>query len=637
MKPINSLLALLAMPLMMSCSSDVLTPQKPAEPKEVPTYRIPYSATVFDGDSRNDGQAVTRATLTAEKHYVFSAGDMLYVQGVGENANKIYGVLELASTDVGKSSGITFIGDLVVAEGFTPSDDTPLKATLVSDDATTTQMFTFDSRAEKILNMAYPKANAIVPTLAQAVERYSYMTAESTYGEKQYHLTQNSCFLNISVTLDDGTAAETVLDAYVWTDANLTDLRNGQVTTVEEGGVVKAKFAVAFPGGTELNGAVVGLDPRTPISFGGTTTLAANKIYNVNKTFSKAEGSVSFPITTITKCNPDLEFGVEVTKVGDGTVTYESSMPSVATVNAAGEVTIVGAGTTTITATAADGINYTYAGHNTASYTVVVKEPVALADVTAEHVGWVIGADRRAYVTNTGVDAASESPVAMIGYVGVAGSADASSDTWRGLAVALSDATKGTSASMEWSDAPGSACTGVTYSMTDFTTLKTVINGVSKTPDLANHVCRDTDPTLDEPDEHVHDAAYAAHHYTVDGFTPSASPYNYSPWFLPSTGQWMKVLEACGVAVSQWSMLGYCPDNTGTPYYTDGNNCAANLSAIQSLMEAVGDAFILGKYWTCMESSAYKVYYIGFDETYGVEIYTSNKTKSYCVRPFFAF
>lgn len=636
MKPIKSLLALLTLPLMMSCYSDVLTQQKPAGPEtanaeeSVRTYRIPYSATVFDGD-RNDSNAVTRATLTADKHYVYSAGDMLYVQGTGENASKIYGALELTSADIGKSSGITFEGELTVAEGFTPTDDTPLEAVLVGADA---ELFTFNTQGTRILSTAYPKANAIVPTLAEAVERYSYMTATSTYGEKQYNLTQNSCFVNFTVTMDDGTAAGTNLDAYVWTDADalLTDVRNGQVTTVDDGGAVKAKFTVAFPGGTTLDGAVVGLDPRAAISFGGTTTLAANKIYNVNKTFSRTAGSVSYAVTSITKCHPDYVFGNMLTLEGDGTVTFSSDAPDVATVDATtGEVTIVGVGTATITATVADGINYTYAGNNTANYTVTVKDPVALADVTAAHVGWVIGSDGRAYVTKTGASASSTelvtvTPVAMIGYVGAAGSVDASSDTYRGLAIALEDYADGLTTSITWADATGT-CTPARFNT--FESAKTALNGITYTAGLASYTCRNDDPSLDEPDLHVHDAASAAHNYSVAGFTPS--DHACSPWFLPSFGQWFKVLGGCGVATSQWNNMGYCPDSEGGE-----TNRADNYTAMQTLMEAVGTSFSSG-YWTCTEYSFRNVYYVGFNSTTGIEMTIKGKSSSYNVRPFFAF
>jgi len=80
-----------------------------------------------------------------------------------------------------------------------------------------------------------------------------------------------------------------------------------------------------------------------------------------NSNNSKA-GSISYATTTVSKTTDDETFTNELTKTGDGTVTYSSSDETVATVNAStGEVTIVGAGTATITATVVDSDTYTYA------------------------------------------------------------------------------------------------------------------------------------------------------------------------------------------------------------------------------------------------------------------------------------
>ena len=67
---------------------------------------------------------------------------------------------------------------------------------------------------------------------------------------------------------------------------------------------------------------------------------------------------------------------IYVGRVADGLVTYSSSDPTVATVDAAtGEVTMLKAGTTTITATATNGANYVYdPGDNTASYVLTVNK-----------------------------------------------------------------------------------------------------------------------------------------------------------------------------------------------------------------------------------------------------------------------
>lgn len=67
---------------------------------------------------------------------------------------------------------------------------------------------------------------------------------------------------------------------------------------------------------------------------------------------------------------------IYVGRVADGLVAYSSSDPTVATVDAAtGEVTMLKAGTTTITATATNGANYVYdPGDNTASYVLTVNK-----------------------------------------------------------------------------------------------------------------------------------------------------------------------------------------------------------------------------------------------------------------------
>ena len=89
----------------------------------------------------------------------------------------------------------------------------------------------------------------------------------------------------------------------------------------------------------------------------------------------KKAGTISFAETAISKLPTDDAFTNALTKVGDGTVSYASSKTDVATVNAStGEVTIVGPGETTITATVTDGAVYSYAT-KTASYTLTVGAP----------------------------------------------------------------------------------------------------------------------------------------------------------------------------------------------------------------------------------------------------------------------
>ena len=105
---------------------------------------------------------------------------------------------------------------------------------------------------------------------------------------------------------------------------------------------------------------------------------------------TKAYGKINYPETSVTKTygnepftNPLSNFDIRDGDVSggrkaDGPVTYASSKPEVATVNeTTGEVTILKAGTTTITATATSGANYVYdtaEGNHTSSYELTVNE-----------------------------------------------------------------------------------------------------------------------------------------------------------------------------------------------------------------------------------------------------------------------
>lgn len=104
----------------------------------------------------------------------------------------------------------------------------------------------------------------------------------------------------------------------------------------------------------------------TSEKYAGTAT----KTFTINK----ATGTISFAEAAYEKTYGDPAFKNTLTYEGDGTVTYSSSMPSVASVDAStGEVTVLRAGTATITATLGDGGNFAGAK---ASFKVTVSEQV---------------------------------------------------------------------------------------------------------------------------------------------------------------------------------------------------------------------------------------------------------------------
>ena len=89
---------------------------------------------------------------------------------------------------------------------------------------------------------------------------------------------------------------------------------------------------------------------------------------------TKTPGTISYATTTMLKGSLDPTFSNTLTQVGDGSITYQSSDPSVATVDATtGKVTPVAPGTVTIKAIVSDSETYTYASKE-ASYTIELQD-----------------------------------------------------------------------------------------------------------------------------------------------------------------------------------------------------------------------------------------------------------------------
>ena len=155
---------------------------------------------------------------------------------------------------------------------------------------------------------------------------------------------------------------------------------------------------------------------------------------------------------------------------------------------------------------------------------VAPAEPAEGHALSASAVGEIVCSDGLAYAAAdknnlpTGVKA-----VAIVAYVGDAGSVDASSSTYKGLAIAMSDAIGDFGANCTWGD------WGATYhcvsESNDIATAIGYKDGISSTNTLTS-------------DGHYHDAATAA--ASNNG---TAAPTGTSGWFLPSIGQWNLIVQ----------------------------------------------------------------------------------------------
>ena len=253
----------------------------------------------------------TRATLDSDNFYQFETGDKLYVWG--EN---ISGELTL-QTGIDEHEA-TFSGNLTwTGGGEFPSDDWALNAVLVGPND---MLF---GTPEDFFGVVYendykPDYTAgLASSYAEAVENFSYLHTESTYGAKSFNFynSQRSAFVSFVITLEDGTAGATSLDVSILNSGGVSGVISaGRVMTSEDEGVVTANFIAPVLSATTLDGAKVVLtnnEKDREISFGGTATLWGNTVYNVKKTYTEykitASRSVTFmgtPIPfTVTKDN----------------------------------------------------------------------------------------------------------------------------------------------------------------------------------------------------------------------------------------------------------------------------------------------------------------------------------------------
>lgn len=259
----------------------------------------------------------------------------------------------------------------------------------------------------------------------------------------------------------------------------------------------------------------------TPWNGGELPKLTLDNVFTIGKFIIKNSGGT------------DITNTITGMTVSDGTNTYTISPSSLNTIWVAMQPVADGS----ITITATDGTN-NYTNANTISGVTLAKGkiypinvtmeaistidyPIALGDATSDYVGSVVTTDGYVYATVAAATAASKTAVAVIAYVGTAGSVDASSASYKGLAIALSDANSG---SWCWWGENFANCLSSSQT-SDITTALGFKNGITCTSTLTS-------------DGHTHAAATAA--ASNNG---TAAPTGASGWFMPSMGQWNLIVQ----------------------------------------------------------------------------------------------
>ena len=245
------------------------------------------------------------------------------------------------------------------------------------------------------------------------------------------------------------------------------------------------------------------------------------------------------------------------------------------------------------------GINVKKGGYYANKSALAIPEiGKALSDVTASDLGYVIRVVKESG-SNVGraYPAGTSGGIAMIAYVGSTGSADDEPKlgTYKGLAIALEDA----ATEVKFAESSSARFTGsIGDSDRDFSGCLDDMNGYNNTQDL----------------EIVSEAASGVLEYAV------ATPSNTSGWFLPSLGQWDKVLRA-------WSYTTKTPTDFGD---TDGKyQRASDQDTFANAIDDAGGTWNTAQtFWTSTEVTKANSVAIGYKDDKGFTLYSLKKTTS---------
>ena len=312
------------------------------------------------GTNAEGGTQLILSQSVASGEAGFSGEDLLSASGAGENIKPYYANENGEIQDANKKAGSISYATASVNKTFGDANFTN-ELTKTGDGTVT-----YSSSDTKVAEVNATTGEVTIKGNGEAT-----ITATVTDGDNYTYATKTA-----SYTIGVGTAAMTVsATGYSGTYDNSA---HGITVNAPEGATIKYGTAEgtytleASPTYTTSGEYTVYYQVAKP----GYTTVTGS----ATVTISKAAGSISYATASIEKLTTDAAFTNALTKTGDGKVTYSSDKESVAKVNTTtGEVTIMGKGEATITATVTDGDNYTYAT-KTASYKINVSSQGGLED-----------------------------------------------------------------------------------------------------------------------------------------------------------------------------------------------------------------------------------------------------------------
>ena len=239
------------------------------------------------------------------------------------------------------------------------------------------------------------------------INKGNYSVKATSAGDSNY-TSGSKC---VKHTITQGTPTISLGDTTkTYTGSAITSV--GAIGKNPNGSSVSLNYTYTYYNGTTCSGTAI----SAPVNYNANnysvkaTSTATSNLNSATSncaklTINKAAGSISYGTKSVIKTYGDAAFTNVLTKTGDGTVKYTSSDTNIATVDGAGKVTIKAATSTaiTITATVADGNNYTYST-KTASYTLNIgkkQDVVSITEKSATYTGSAIGANTATATSGT--------------------------------------------------------------------------------------------------------------------------------------------------------------------------------------------------------------------------------------------
>ena len=370
---------------------------------------------------------------------------------------------------------------------------------------------------------------------------------------------------------------------------------NSTITPISGGKITITDGTVVATGG--WGGAGIGTGYVEPES--GTMTITGGDILISGGTVTATGGEGAAGIGTGSVASGNTN--------NCGTITITDGVTKVTATKGADAVNSIGQGTSSGTCGTVT-IGGVVGAITDSPYVYPLPYPIDLSEVTSAYVGSVIstsdGTKWNVYKTKGDALAASETPSAIIAYVGAVGSVEANTE-YKGLAIAFSDADGDM---CKWAYEDGN-CLYFTQTE-DLATALGLIDGMVCTSTLNNSYHT----------EHNHVAASLAKYNNdpaVDGS---------SGWFLPSLGQWNLIVK--GLATKK-------AGSAVTTDLTTSNNDTYKASNLNTVITAAGGTgFLGGNYWASTENTAECAW--TFDSNSGCASYTNKGLDCY-VRSAFAF